>query len=105
MEIIQMIGYILYAILLFITVVWAYGIRIKPVVYPTILTGFYFLVALLVFSLSAINKIHLIWVIPFIYIVSFINVFLIQVPTISIPLKIICDIYASIIRIGKKRNP
>lgn len=96
----QIIGYVLYAILLFITITWVYGVRVKPLAYPTVLTSLYFLIASIVFSLIGINKIHLLWVIPLIYLSSFLNIVLIQTPIISIPLRIICDIYASILRIG-----
>ncbi len=102
MDVIQIISYILYAILLFITIMWALGIRIKPVVCPTVITGFYFLVVSLIFSFTEINKIHLVWIIPLIYLSSFVSIYLIQRPVISTLLKIICSIYAGILRIGKK---
>ncbi len=100
MEIIQIIGYILYGILLFITVGWIYGVRVKPIIYPTILTSIYFLITLLIFSFSDTNKIHLIWVVPIIFISGFFNVRLLFIPIISVTLKIICDVYTEIIRIG-----
>jgi len=99
----QIVGYVLYAILLFITITWIYGVRVKPLAYPTVLTSLYFLVASIVFSLIGINKIHLLWVIPLVYFSSFLNMVLFQTPIISIPLRIICDIYASILRIGVDR--
>ena len=102
MEIVQMIGYILYALLLVITIVWALGIRIKPVVCPTVITGLFFLIASFVFSFVEINKIHLAWVIPLIYLSSFISIYFIQKPIISTILKFICNLYAGILRIGKK---
>lgn len=102
MEIVQIIGYILYALLLVITIVWALGIRIKPVVCPTVITGFFFLIVSFVFSFVGINKIHLVWVIPLIYLSSFVSIYFIQKPIISTILKIICNVYASILRIGKK---
>jgi len=100
MEIIQIVGYILYAILIFITITWAYGVRVKPLVYPTVLSSLYFLITAIVFSLTEISKIHLLWVMPLVYLGAFLNITLMQIPIISTLLKIICDIYASILRIG-----
>ncbi len=100
MEIIQIVGYILYAILIFITITWAYGVRVKPLVYSTVLSSLSFLITAIVFSLTEINKIHLLWVIPIVYLGAFLNITLMQIPIISTLLRIICDIYTSILMIG-----
>jgi len=74
------------------------GVRIKPVVYPTVLSSLYFAVVSAIFSFNEINSIHLAWIIPLLYVCALINIIIIQIPIISILLKLICDIYAGLLR-------
>ncbi|MFA4833784.1 MAG: hypothetical protein WC619_02970 [Patescibacteria group bacterium] len=104
----EILGYILYAILLFVTAVWMYGVRKKvDVMYPTVLGSIYFVIVSIIFPLYNINFLHILWVGPLIYI-SIITIntlfFIIKIPLIYDLLRFICDLYTSILRIGLDKN-
>ncbi|MBU4347260.1 hypothetical protein KKF23_01725 [Patescibacteria group bacterium] len=103
----EILGYILYAILLFITVVWMFGVRKKAdVLYPTVLSSLYFLITSIVLPLYNINLLHILWIGPLIYILAItLNPLLLtNIPLISNLLRLICNIYVSIVRVGVDKN-
>ena len=104
----QIIGNILYSVLLLITLGFGLGVRAKKdVVYPTVLMSFYFSVTALVFTFMDINKLHLAWIISVIYASTFtglnVKIFSHQTPFISNILRDIMDSYAAVVRLGSKK--
>ncbi len=99
------LGYICYAILLFITVVWMLGVRYKTdVIYPTILGSIYFVTLSIIFPLAGINHLHLLWLIPLVYFMTLLNTYIwaYRIPFVTTILSFICDTYTAILRIGKR---
>ena len=100
-------GYVFYAILLSITIWLIYKVRVKPVVYPVVLTSLCFSIILIFFSLFGINKLNLFWVMPLVYFLGALNAKFFSNLYLSTSMlwelvKFICDKYVDIIRIGKK---
>ena len=100
----EILGYILFAVLWFIAVVWAYGVRIRPVVPATAASALYFLILALIVTFSDIEKIHLVWLIPVLYVMGFINPILINLPLIGYVLTMLASLYALILRLGIPAN-
>lgn len=99
----QILGYILYFILLFITVTWMLGVRFKAdVVYPTVLGSIYFLILTVIVPLVGVNFLNLLWLIPIVYFMTLGNIYLwaYKIPIVTTILSIICDLYTAILRIG-----
>ena len=98
----QILGYILYGILLFVTFGWMLGVRFKvDVVYPTVLGSIYFLIVSIVVPLAGINYLHLLWLIPVVYFMSLGNICIwaYRIPFVTALLSIICDVYTAMLRI------
>jgi len=104
MNYIGLIGYILYGILILITVAWMYGVRAKKTLCGTVLMSLAFLILLLVFTFSGINKIWIALGIPAIYatVIVYPFVFAHRVPILANLLLFICSIYTGVLRLGKK---
>ena len=103
----QIIGWILYGVLLFLTVGWMMGVRYKAdVIYPTVLGSIYFLALSIVVPLVGINKVHLLWLLPLVYVMTLGNTYIwaYRVPVISKLLSGVCDIYTSALRVGMRRG-
>ena len=103
----EIIGFVAYIVLGFIAVVWMIGIRMKPVVYPTVNMGLYFLVLFLIFTLGDFNKVWLLLWIPLGYLLVFIipAIFVNKTPILYPVLRITGDLYGGILRIGIKKDP
>jgi len=105
MNFLEILGYICYFILLFITFVWMLGVRYKTdVIYPTVLGSIYFLILSIVFPLAEINYLHLLWLMPLVYFMTLLNthIWVYRIPLVTTLLSHICDIYTAILRIGKR---
>lgn len=107
----EILGLILYGILIFFTVAWLLGVRIKAVGYPTVLGSIYFLIASIFFPLLQINYLHILWLIPAILILIVINArlfaFLFVYHRNSLFCNSLCfvmDMYTTILRIGADKN-
>jgi len=103
MNFLQILGYILYGILIFITFVWMLGVRKKlGILCPTIMGSLYFLILTIIFTLGDINYLHLAWVIPLVYVFILFNdfFFVVRIPIINEVFRFICQLYSGIIRIG-----
>ena len=99
----QIIGYILYFILLFITFGWVLGVRFKSDVgYHTVLGSIYFVVLCILLPLARINYLHLLWLIPLVYLLTLLNIYIwiYRVPLLTTLFSMICDVYTAILRIG-----
>lgn len=104
MDLATITGYILYAILIFINFGWIYGVRVtKNVMYPTVLTSFYFFTLFFIFTFGDSNRLWLTLWIPVVFLGNFINlaVFTSRIPFLTNFAKLLCDLYAGILRIGK----
>ncbi len=103
----EILGYICYAILIFITIGWMLGVRYTHPVYPTILTSIYFVILSIAVPLAGINYLHLLWLIPLVYFMGLLNICIwaYEIPFVTKLLNFICNIYINIlrIRIGKRR--
>lgn len=103
MEIIQTI--ILIGAWIF-TIIWMYGVRVKPVVVSTSLVSLSILLTTLTFTFLDIHSYHLLWMIP---IVMFVGARVFVFITLHIPIlnKIfigIGKIYTEILRVGVSRE-
>jgi len=104
----HIIGYILYSVLLLITLGFGLGVRAKKdVVYPTVLSSFYFSITALLFTFTEVNKLHLAWIVPVIYVSTFTGLnakfFVRNIPFISNFLRETMDFYAAVVRLGNKK--
>lgn len=99
----QIIGYIGYAILIFMTATWMLGIRLKPELgIHTIMGAFFFFASTLILWLLDINKLHAWWILPsgFLFMYLCIQILVHEVILLSGMIKIIASIFSSILRIG-----
>lgn len=105
MNFLEILGYICYFILLFITFGWMLGIRYKTdIIYPTVLGSIYFLILSIVFPLVEINYLHLLWLMPLVYFMTLLNgyIWAYRIPFVTTLLSLICDTYTTMLRIGKR---
>ncbi len=103
----QIIGYIGYAILIFMAIVWTLGVRVKlELVTPTIMGAFFLLTATLVLWLCDINKIHSWWILPcgFVFMYLCIQILVYEVFFLCGMIKYIAFIFSWILRIGIPRD-
>jgi len=97
----EIFSYTLYGILIFITLVFMFGVRKKlDLISPTIMGSLYFVILTLLFTFKDINYLHLIWAMPLVYLlILFGSRLYIYEPVIKI-FNLICSLYAGILRIG-----
>jgi len=99
----QIVGYIGYAILIFFTLGWTLGVRIKlGVGLPTIMGALFFLFASILLGVLEINKLHSWWLLPFGFIFSLLCNFILlaRIPLLSSLVRALGSIYAGIVRFG-----
>lgn len=100
----QILEYVLYIVLLFITLGWILGVRKKyNIIYPTILGSFLFSLASLILPLLRIDFLHIIWIIPSIFICILIYSYLLVCfgkTLVFSFIHTILNIYTRILRIG-----
>jgi hypothetical protein len=99
----EIIGYIGYAILIFLALAWTLGVRLKLGSGLSVIMGaLFFTTAALLLAVMELNKIHSWWLIPLGYIFMIVCTFILsaRIPILSNLIKIIGSLYATIIRVG-----
>lgn len=98
----EILGYVVYAVLCFLAVTWTIGVRVKlDAGVPTIFGALFFLVSAVVLAILEINKLHSLWLIPAGFAVSaFVAPIALSIPVISLPFRIPASIFAGIVRVG-----
>ena len=106
MSLIDIFGYLLYIILIFVTVTWMYGVRIKNIQYTTALGSLYLLVLTIIFPLCGVSFLNILWLAPLGVILSTLFNFILiyKIPVLTILFRIILDAYVSLLRIGLNRK-
>lgn len=84
------------------TLIWMYGVRIRPVVVTTSLVSLAVLLVTLLFTLTDFSKYHLLWAIPAtMFLGTHIFVFItVHIPILNTIVITIGKIYTEILRIG-----
>ena len=98
----DILGYIGYAVLIFLAVVWTIFVRIKLDAGVHTITGaLFFLVAAIVLGVLGANKIHSLWIIPSGYILSLLlSILAVHLPPVFSLFRFLASAFAGIIRIG-----
>lgn len=91
------------------TLIWMYGVRVRPVVVTTSLVSLSVLLVTLFFTLTDFSKYHLLWAIPTtMFVGTHIFVFItVHIPILNTVVITVGKIYTEILRIGigkTKRN-
>ena len=103
MDWVLIIGYLLYVVLLFLALTWMFGVRVTPApMYPTILGSFYFTILAITFPFLSDNFLHLLWLIPLGFIVSFVSniIFIPRLVLLDPLLRGILNVYSGILKLG-----
>lgn len=88
------------------TVIWMYGVRVRPVVVTTSLISLSVLLVTLLFTLTNFSKYHLLWAIPAtMFLGTHIFVFItVHIPVLNTIVITIGKIYTEVLRIGISKN-
>ncbi len=89
-----------------LTLIWMYGVRVKPVIVTTSLVNLSMLLVTLFFTLTDFSKLHLLWVMPFTMFIGVrIFVFItVHIPILNTIIITLGKVYTEILRIGIGKN-
>jgi hypothetical protein len=96
-NIMQILGYIGYATLIFMAITWTLGVRLRlGLGIHTILGALFFLVSAIAVGVSGINKLHSWWLLPAGFLFIFLTVAILarRVPILCPLVKLIASVYA-----------
>jgi hypothetical protein len=98
----NILGYVGYAVLIFLAATWTLGVRIKlGINMYTIFGALFFLASALIIGISGVNKLHSLWLIPSGYILpQVISKLAIHISPLFHLIKLLSSGFAMIIRIG-----
>lgn len=98
----EILGYIAFAVLIFLAVTWTIGVRTQlDAGTHTIVGALFFLVSVLVLSISGASKVHALWLVPVGFVVPFAVVFLGSISRVLLlPFRLVAGVFANIVRIG-----
>tara|TARA_Y100000310_G_scaffold336457_1_gene421044 strand:+ start:2959 stop:3372 length:414 start_codon:yes stop_codon:yes gene_type:complete len=98
----EIIETIILIIVWLITVVWMYGVRVRPIVVTTSLVSLSVLLVTLFFTLTDFSRYHLLWAIPVtMFVGTHIFVFItVHVPVLNTIVITIGKLYTEILRVG-----
>lgn len=102
MDALDFLGYIGYAVLLFLAVTWTIGVRVKlDAGVHTIAGTLFFLLSAISLGISGANKLHSFWIIP----VGFVFPLLLSLCAVHIPpvfrlFRFLASAFARIVRVG-----
>jgi len=96
------LGYIVYAVLIFIAITWTVGVRVKlDAGIHTIFGALFFLTSAIVVGVSGVSKLHSLWLIPSGFILVIISsTFAIHIPPLFYLIRLISSAFVIIVRIG-----
>jgi hypothetical protein len=103
---VQILGYVAYVVLCFLAVTWTIGVRVKlDAAAPVILGALFFVGSAIILATLGIDKLHALWLIVVGFAVSvLIAPVLLNVPLISLPIRILATFFAGIVRVGIPSN-
>ena len=102
----DILGYIGYAVLLFLAVTWTIGVRVKLGASIFMIIGaLFFVSSAVIVGVSGVNKLHSWWIVPsgFIFMLLFVRIYVFfkfHIPILSHFVKFIASTFANIVRIG-----
>jgi hypothetical protein len=98
----DILGYIGYAVLIFLAVTWTIGVRVKLEANIFTILGALFFVSSAVFvGVFGINKFHSLWIVPTGFVFMYLNIFIaVRIPSLFRLLTFFGSVFANIIRIG-----
>lgn len=98
----EIFGYVGYAALLLLAVIWTIGIRAKlDAGTNTILGALFFVAGAVWLSTSNADKLHSLWLIPAGFIFAVVAAFLaVRTPPLFAPLRLIASLFAAVVRLG-----
>ena len=98
----NILGYIAYAALIFLSVTWTLGVRVKlGTGVHTIFGALFFLASAIFVGVSGVNKLHSLWLIPTGFILSMLSSLLaVHFPPLFHLIKFLSSVFAVIVRIG-----
>jgi len=98
----EFLGYVGFAVLLFLAVTWTAGVRAKlDAGVPTILGALFFVVAAVVLALAGINMLHSLWLVPVGFVlVMFAGLLAIHATPVFQLLRYLASAFANIVRVG-----
>ena len=98
----DILGYIGFAVLIFLAVTWTFGVRTQlDAGTGTVIGALFFLVSALVLAISGASKIHSLWIVPAGFIIPLIVVFIGNISRLLLlPFRLVAGAFASIVRIG-----
>jgi len=99
---VEILGYIVYAILCFLAVAWTIGVRVKlDAGVHTIFGALFFLVSAVVLGVLGLNKLHSLWIIAAAFAASALVIpIALTIPVISVPFRVLASLFAGIVRVG-----
>lgn len=102
----EIIGYVGYAILVILAIIWTFGVRTElGAGTHTILGAVYFVMSAVVIAIFELNMLHALWVIPVGFLFSgLIAPILLNVPIVSFLFRFVAGVFAGIVRIGIPRQ-
>lgn len=98
----EILGYIAFAVLIFLAVTWTIGVRTQlDAGTHTIVGALFFLVSALALSIYGISKVHALWLVPVGFVVPFAVVLLGNISRgLLFPFRVLAGVFANIMRIG-----
>jgi len=102
----EIVGYIGYAVLLILAIVWTIGVRTQlGAGTHTILGALFFVVGTVAIPILGIDMLHTLWVIPVGFLFAgIIAPILVRMPGVSLIFRLVAGIYSGIIRVGIPRE-
>lgn len=98
----EILGYIGFAVLILIALLWTIGVRTQfDASAGTIIGTIFLLVSAVVLAVSDISKLHSLWIIPAGFGVALVVSFIGSISSVLlVPFRVLAGIFASIVRIG-----
>ncbi len=98
----EIVGYIAYASLVLLAIVWTMGVRTGPVAgMHEVLRAIYFVAAAVLIVALDLNMAHSLWVVPVgCFFSRIIAPALIKIPVVSMPFLFIADVFLRVVRTG-----
>jgi hypothetical protein len=102
----EIVGYIGYAVLVILAIIWTIGVRTQlGAGTHTILGALYFVVSAAIIPVIDIDMLHSLWVIPVGFLFAgIIAPVLVRIPGVSFVFRFIAGLYSGVIRIGIPRQ-
>ena len=99
----QILGYIAYAVLVFLAAAWTLGVRVTPNAGAhTICGAIFFLASAIALPISGANWLHAIWLVAAGFALSLVLPLLaVYAPPLFLPFRALAGVFAGIVRVGR----